>query len=201
MSMIWLRMPGQTWAGAAAAFLAMWLVMMVAMMVPPLVPLLATLSRRSRAGLAAAGYFSVWTLFGAGVYVVGACVAAAQLRWPTVARCAPLATGIVLLGAGCLQLTTWKARWLARCRACAAPASPDVASAFRHGVHFGVQCSLCCTGLMAVLLVAGMMRLAIIALVAAAIAVERLAPRPERTARAIGVVVTGMGVLAIVQAL
>ena len=33
MSMTWMRVPGQTWAGAAS-FLAMWIAMMVAMMLP-----------------------------------------------------------------------------------------------------------------------------------------------------------------------
>jgi predicted metal-binding membrane protein len=40
MSMAWMRMPGQTWSGAAASFLGMWVVMMVAMMLPSLVPML-----------------------------------------------------------------------------------------------------------------------------------------------------------------
>src|SRR6516225_1270753 len=40
MSMAWMRMPGQTWLGAAASFLRMWVVMMVAMMLPSLVPML-----------------------------------------------------------------------------------------------------------------------------------------------------------------
>ena len=40
MSMAWMRMPGQTWPGAAASFLGMWIVMMVAMMLPSLVPML-----------------------------------------------------------------------------------------------------------------------------------------------------------------
>jgi predicted metal-binding membrane protein len=34
--MAWMRMPGQTWPGAAASFLGMWVVMMVAMMLPSL---------------------------------------------------------------------------------------------------------------------------------------------------------------------
>jgi hypothetical protein len=34
MPMAWMRMPGQTWPGAAASFLGMWVVMMVAMMLP-----------------------------------------------------------------------------------------------------------------------------------------------------------------------
>src|SRR5436309_5052876 len=40
MPMAWMRMPGQTWPGAAASFLGMWVVMMVAMMLPSLVPML-----------------------------------------------------------------------------------------------------------------------------------------------------------------
>src|SRR5262245_52267611 len=51
MSMAWMRMPGQTWLGAAAAFLGMWEVMMVAMMLPSLVPML----RRYREAVAWAG--------------------------------------------------------------------------------------------------------------------------------------------------
>src|SRR6185503_20496768 len=36
MSMAWMRMPAQTWPGAAVSFLGMWVVMMVAMMLPSL---------------------------------------------------------------------------------------------------------------------------------------------------------------------
>src|SRR5689334_6297762 len=45
MSMAWMRMPGQTWTGAAASFLGMWVVMMVAMMLPSLVPMLCRYRR------------------------------------------------------------------------------------------------------------------------------------------------------------
>ena len=40
MSMAWMRMPGQTWSGAAVSFLGMEVVMMIAMMLPSLVPML-----------------------------------------------------------------------------------------------------------------------------------------------------------------
>ena len=40
MSMMWMRMPGQTWAGVAASFIGMWIVMMKAMMLPSLTPAL-----------------------------------------------------------------------------------------------------------------------------------------------------------------
>src|SRR5829696_7694655 len=73
MSMVWMRMPGQTWPGAAASFLGMWVLMMVAMMLPSLVPMLwryrqavgrtgETLLGRLTA-LVGVGYFFVWTVF------------------------------------------------------------------------------------------------------------------------------------------
>ncbi len=34
LSMTWMRMPGQTWAGVTTKFLGMWVVMMMAMMLP-----------------------------------------------------------------------------------------------------------------------------------------------------------------------
>ena len=40
MSMTWMRMPGQSWPGAAASFLGMWIVMMIAMMLPSIAPTL-----------------------------------------------------------------------------------------------------------------------------------------------------------------
>ena len=51
MSMAWMRMPDQSWVGAAVSFLAMWVVMMVAMMLPSLVPML----RRYRQAVGRAG--------------------------------------------------------------------------------------------------------------------------------------------------
>jgi predicted metal-binding membrane protein len=40
--MAWMRMPGQTWLGAAASFVGMWVVMMIAMMLPSIAPVLWT---------------------------------------------------------------------------------------------------------------------------------------------------------------
>ena len=54
---------------------------------------------------------------------------------------------------------------------------------------------------MAVLLVIGVMDLRVMAAVAAAITIERLAPAGERAARAIGAVVVGAGLLLIGNAL
>ena len=81
MSMTWMRMPGQTWLGAAASFLGMWVVMMVAMMLPSLVPMLWRYRRavvnagEIRLGrlttLVGVGYFFVWMVFGMAVFPAG----------------------------------------------------------------------------------------------------------------------------------
>jgi predicted metal-binding membrane protein len=210
---MWMRMPGQTWAGAAAAFLAVWVVMMVAMMLPPLLPMLSsyrrtthppvTMCRDGLTALAAAGYFSAWAVFGAGAYVMGIACATAELRWSAVARAAPLATGVALLLAGGVQLTGWKVGQLARCRHCGPAGAPDARSAYRYGLRYGVHCCLCCVGLMTLLLVTGMMRLGAIAAVAATITAERLAPTGRQAAwiaRAAGTVILVVGAGAIARA-
>jgi predicted metal-binding membrane protein len=214
MSMAWMRMPGQTWPGAAASFLGMWTVMMAAMMLPSLVPMLSRYRHAVRGpdetrlngltALAGAGYFFVWALVGAAAYPLGVALAAAEMRWSALARAAPLATGVVLLLAGGVQLTPWKARHLGCCRdepACGRPLSPDARSAWRHGLRLGVHCGLCCSGFMLILLVSDVMDLGVMAIVAAAITVERLAPWPERAARAAGLVVLAAGALAIARVL
>lgn len=213
LPMAWLRMPGQSWAGAAASFLGMWLVMMVAMMLPSLAPMLwryrqavggAGTPRLGRlTALAALGYYSVWTLCGAVVFGMGAALAAVETRLPALARAAPAAAAAVVLIAGALQLTAWKARQLACCvvapgRGCIMPAGPG--TAWRHGLRLGLQCSRCCAGLTAILLVTGLMDLRAMALVTAAISAERLAPAGATVARGIGAVVLAAGLFLIVRA-
>src|SRR3989440_997255 len=189
MSMTWMRMPGQTWRGAAASFLGMWVVMMVAMMLPSLVPMLWRYRQavgrtgETRLGLLTAlvgvGYFFVWTVFGMAAFPLGVALAAVEMQQPALARAVPTAVGVVVLMAGSLQLTAWKARHLACCREAAGrgrtlPA--DAGTAWRHGLRLGLHCSQCCAGLMAVLLVIGVMDPRAMAVVAAAITVQRLAP-------------------------
>jgi predicted metal-binding membrane protein len=192
MSMAWMRMAGQSWPGATVMFLGMWIVMMVAMMTPALVPMLP----RQRPAAVAAGYFAVWTAFGVVAYPVGVALAAAEMRWPAVARAVPVAMGIVLVLAGALQFTPWKARQLARCRASAAGAPArggrGPGDAFRHGLALGGRCVRCCLGFMVALLVLGVMDLAIMTAVAVAITAERVLPHPRTVARVTGAV----GVLA-----
>jgi len=106
MSMAWMRMPGQTWLGAAASFLGMWIVMMPAMMLPSLVPMLWRY-RRAVAGagetrlgrltvLVGLGYFFVWTVFGLAAFPLGAGLASIEMQQPALARAVPIAVGVAI---------------------------------------------------------------------------------------------------------
>lgn len=213
MSMAWMRMPGQTWTDAAASFLGMWVAMMVPMMLPSLVPMLwryrqavgatgaACLGRLTL--LVGAGYFVVWTGLGMAVFPIGVVLTAATMQIPALARAVPIAVGAVVLIAGALQFTAWKARHLACCREL--PGRGRAVSArplwaWRHGLRLGIHCCHCCAGPTAILLVVGMMDLRAMTVAMAAITGERLAPEGGRFARAIGSIVLIAGVLLVARA-
>jgi predicted metal-binding membrane protein len=171
MSMAWMRMPGQTWPGAAASFLGMWVVMMVAMMLPSLVPMLWRYRQavgrtgETRLGrltvLVGVGYFFVWAAFGMAAFVLGVMLAAVEMQLPALARAVPTAVGVVVLIAGALQFTAWKAHHLACCReapGCGRTLPAGAGTAWRYGLRLGRHCSYCCAGLTAILVVVGIMR-------------------------------------------
>ena len=207
MSMAWMRMPGQSWPGAAATFLGMWIVMMIAMMLPVLAPMLLRYQRAvSPAGanrlarltiVVGVAYFLVWTAFGLAVYPVGVALAETAMARPSLARATPVAIGLVVMVAGLLQFSSWKARQLACCRANPAQGlRPDSGTAFRHGLLLGIRCIRCCLGPTAVLLCLGVMDLRAMAIVTAAIALERLSPAGHRLARLTGACCDRSGPLA-----
>lgn len=213
MSMTWMRMPGQTWSGITVSFLGMWIVMMMAMMLPSLAPMLwryrEAVSRTGEARLGqmtvlvGAGYFFLWAVFGVAVFPVGAALVAVEMQLPALARAVPIAAGVVVLMAGALQFTAWKAHHLACCRE--APGRGrllpgDAGTAWRHGLRLGLHCGHCCANLMAILFVIGVMDLRAMAAVTAAITVERVAPAGEHVTRAIGAVAIGAGLFLIVRA-
>lgn len=199
LSTAWLPMCGQSWAGAAASFTGMWVVMMVAMMLPSLLPALRWY-RPARAALAGAGYFLVWTMLGVLVFALGAALTQALLQMNAVARSVPALQGLVVLLAGALQFTTWKARHLACCRQPPMSLPPPASAAWRHGLRLAQHCVCSCAGLTAMLLVWGVMDLRVMALVTTAITAERLAADGERVARAVGAAMVAAGLLMTVQA-
>ncbi len=213
MSMVWMQMPGQTWPEAAAWFIGMWVVMTLAMMLPSLAPILwryrqavGSIGETRRAWLTTlvgAGYFSVWTLFGAALYCLGVALAAVEMRQPQVARAVPTAAGVIVVIAGATQFTALKAHHLACCRA--APGGggmlpADAGTAWRHGLDLGRHCTYCCASFAAVLLAIGVMDLRAMALLTAGITVERLTPRADLVGRVLGILIVGVGLYLITRA-
>jgi predicted metal-binding membrane protein len=208
MSMTWMRMPGQSWAAAGVMFVAMWVAMMISMMLPSALPMLLLYRRVLRfrgdggLGLAiwslGAGYFAVWLGFGAAAYVVGIVVAQGAMRFETVSRAVPAASGIALVVAGIYQLTPWKTACLRHCRNPTQLMAGHLGrrgwrDALGLGLHHGAGC---CWGLMLVQLVLGVMSIGAMALVAAVIAAEKLLAGGVGIARTAGVaaIVAGAGV-------
>ena len=210
MSLMWMRMHGQTWAASATSFLLMWLAMMVAMMMPSALPIFLN-TRRSLAEakaantpafltLLASGYFTVWLAVGAGIYAFGVAFATATTRWESFSRTVPVLSGTSLIAAGLFQFTRWKMSGLLRCRSalgCAA-SCPERETSFRLGCKQGVACCVCCTAPMMIQLALGVMNPLVMVGVALVIAAEKLLPRPEIVFRFIGVVaiVAGVGTIA-----
>lgn len=182
-------------APALIAAAVMWALMMVAMMLPSALPMILTHARLSRgtvpAGLFALCYVAVWT---------AAALAAALLQQALVARGAlgPMTlalgdrriAGALLIAAGAYQLTPLKRRCLDKCRSPLAFLMrgwrPGISGALRLGVSHGLYCLGCCWLLMALLFAGGVMNLAWVALLAAIVLAEKIAPPGIPVARMVG---------------
>ena len=169
--------------------------MMVAMMMPSLAPGLRRHHRHlrtigipsagSRVSLFAAGYLTVWILIGLVLFSV-------STRMPSVTS---WSLGVVVLAAGLVQRSRWKAKQLVRCRETCVRSH-----GWRSGCHLGVACALSCAAPMAVLFVAGPMDVRTMLLITVAITAERVAPGGVRIARLTGAAALVVGVLLCVAA-
>jgi hypothetical protein len=166
--MAWMRMPEQTWLGAAATFLGMWAVMMVAMMLPSLAPMLNRY-RRSVAAASEGSLARLTAIAGAG-YCFRMGPARAVVYPHRSSRCAAMharacgarsrravrhRSGRAARGSAPVQLVEVAAPRIAAAEVPRAVMScrptPD-----RHGstaCTWGLQCCACCVGLTAILLV------------------------------------------------
>lgn len=189
LSGMWAPMCGQGWGGTAVMFLGMWTAMTAAMMAPSVAPALRRSGDAVRFGL---GYLGVWALAGVGVFAAGAVVAEAAMREPGLARAMPFVAAAVVLAAGALQFSGWKARRLACCA--------RTGDGWGGGLRLGVRCVACCAGPTAVLLALGVMNPAAMAAVTAAITLERRAADGVRMARVSGAVAVAGGLVLLARA-
>jgi predicted metal-binding membrane protein len=198
MSMMWMRMPGQTWLAWALSFLLMWLAMMVAMMMPSALPMFLK-TQRQRASLCymASGYFAIWLIAGVVIYSLGVGFAMITMQSELFSRAVPLLSGASLIAAGTIQFTRWKMIRLLRCRSsfgCSISCDQNETS-FRLGCKQGAACCVCCATLVTIQVILGIMNPLVMIVVAIVIAAEKLLPRPEITARLVGLAAIFGGII------
>jgi predicted metal-binding membrane protein len=163
--------------------------MMVAMMLPSIAPALwryhhhlraMHLSRAvRRTSFLAAGYACVRAMIGVAMFALSA-------------KLPPMPTSLspaIVLCAGLVQRSRWKAKRLLRCRRACMPAglaSTNALTVWRDGCRLGADCALSCAAPMAVLLAAGLMDTRAMLVITAVITAERVAPGGARIARLTG---------------
>lgn len=215
MSMMWMPMAGQGWLWTSLIFATMWLAMMVAMMLPSALPMLLIYEKTARfrgdqhVGLATwclgVGYFGVWLIFGLIAYGCGVGIARAAMASDLVSRAIPIACGASLIAAGAFQLTPLKAACLKHCRdplaLIGAHLGKGWTGALALGMHHGAFCAACCSSLMLIQLVVGVMNLPAMIIIAAVIAAEKLLPVGAQVAKGAGFLSIAAGAFVTCQAL
>src|SRR6185369_1379141 len=203
-----LMMPGSPdWSDASVlAIWLMWALMMAAMMLPSALPMILTfahLGRRNgeqaRARSFVAAYLVVWFGFSAAATAAQWVLQAMDWVDPMIVSTSALLTGLLLVIAGLYQFSPLKKVCLSHCRTplgfLIGEWRAGVRGAFVMGVRHGLFCVGCCWALMALLFVGGVMNLAWIAALSIAVAVEKLAPRGERLAAALGLALIAGGLV------
>jgi predicted metal-binding membrane protein len=146
------------------------------------------------------GYLAVWT--GIGLLPLMVFLGVRNIETPP--SWLPVLSGAILIVAGLYQFTPWKGRCL---RACQTPLGFIVThdfgggsrSAFSAGIAHGAFCLGCCWGLMAVLVVLGLMNLVWMAAIAVVFLAEKNWRRGLALARVAGAIVTALGIAVVLH--
>ncbi len=164
--------------GSFAFFVALWVSMMAAMMLPGSVPAVvrrARASGRVRAVPVFVGsYLAVWTLVGVAVY------AAYRPH-------APLAAGVIAIGAGVYELTPLKQHFRRRCR-----------ESVRSGFEFGFYCVGSSIGLMLILVAVSVMSITWMSVIALLVLAQKLLPARAAIDVPLALAILGLGTLIVV---
>jgi predicted metal-binding membrane protein len=205
-----LTMPMSDWSAPNwLAVFVMWAVMMAAMMLPtamPMVSVFGTLNKnRGEAGRTAAfvaGYLALWTAFAAAATAAQWTLQARDLLSPMIVSMSPLLSAALLMIAGAFQFTPLKRACLRACRSPLGFLLTDwrngLWGATQMGVRHGLYCLGCCWALMALLFVGGAMNLLWIAALTLLVAMEKLAPKGEILAKALGALMIGAGAVGLI---
>jgi predicted metal-binding membrane protein len=167
---------------------AMWAAMMAGMMIPTAVPFVLLYARAARHSHAlVGGYVLVWAAFSIGATALQRALSELLILTPMMEPAVPATGALLLLIAGAYQFTPLKHACLRSCRSPLALLSTRWRSgrmgAFRMGAEHGLYCLGCCWALMLLLFAGGVMNLAVILALTAWVAVEKLTPFGEQSAR------------------
>ncbi len=165
--------------GSLAFFLGIWAPMMAAMMLPGATVAISRRARNSGVVRAvapfAAAYVAVWTAVGVLVYA---------LYRPH----GTLVAGIVVIAAGVYELTPVKRRCRTRCR-----------QRVESGFGFGLECVGSSIGLMAVLVVVGVMSIAWMSVITIVLIVQKLLPARIALDLPIALAILALGLLIVIS--
>ena len=195
--------------GGLGWYVGIWVTMMAAMMFPSAAPMVFLFHRVSRDRAArgqpfvptwvfALSYLAVWTAYGLVAYGLYRLVVQFDLGFLDWDRGGRWLAGGAIAGAGIYELTPLKSVCLRHCR------GPlhfllhgwrhGVTGALRMGTQHGAYCVGCCWGLMVVLFALGVMSLTWMAVVAALIFAQKVAPRGEQLTKLFAVAFVGVGI-------
>lgn len=188
------------------AVFVMWAVMMAAMMLPSALPMILAFVRLGerggepdRARVFVGAYLLVWAGFSAVATALQWVLQAVDWVDPMIVSTSPLLSGALLVIAGVYQFTPLKKVCLTACRTPVGFLMGEwragAAGAFRMGLRHGLFCAGCCWAVMALLFVGGVMNLPWIVALSIVVAIEKVAPRGERIAMVLGVVLIVAGVV------
>jgi predicted metal-binding membrane protein len=194
------------------ALFVMWAVMMVGMMLPSAAPVILLVLgayrlrhetyARAAAFAFVSGYLLVWTAFSA-IAALGQFVLHRTAVLSTEMRLySATVSGVILLIAGVYQWLPLKNRCLAHCQTPLAFLTqhwrPGIEGGLSMGVRHGAYCVGCCWLAMTVLFVVGVMNIVWIAVLAAFVLLEKLAPGGRIAGRLAGAAAAGWGLYLLV---
>jgi len=190
-------------------FVGMWVVMMAAMMLPAIGPQAAgeTLALGRSADVTSriagvlsfgAGFLIPWAAYGVLAFFALKGTGHLAESSPGVAKWLGVAIFAV---AGVYQVSRLKYRALVHCRMVMSHATSDgsITRSVVSGARDGAMCVGCCWAIMAVFFAVGVMNVLAMALLAALIFVEKIAPRPRTVAGVGGVAFVGLAIAAAVH--
>ena len=193
---------------------AMWGAMMAGMMLPTVTPMVLLYARAvrnrpyathvaARIYALAAGYTVVWLLFSVGATALQRLLARLLWMTPMMEPAGPRVAATLLIVAGLFQFTPYKHACLQTCRSPLALITQSwregVGGAFRMGASHGLYCLGCCWALMLLLFAGGVMNIAVILALTVWVAIEKIAPFGEQSARVGGALLLGAAVWMLVR--